>query len=431
MGKGASAIGSWSGAESGTIEDNCFEDELMAIALEGYVVVVKYAAIAQLLEERCVEIPNVNSLHDGDLWCCSFMNSHDCATFVGELHQLGLNTTDGPDSDVVVVNEFDKSVTPYCEWLEIGPFDKGTIAWLAGTQPESVVAPNGWDPAEGSRLQYGRPEDLEFVRLDGNVEVYRDTNTGQELYIGRTTVPVDALYQEACDVIMRHFVNPGDPQLYGDVAKAVEEAKEKLDIVISEAPESYGAFWFKGKALFGLGELEASYEAFQQAYEIEKSVDSIPREIGAVCMQMCKFEEAVAALEATAILVPDNVEVLGNLACAYLLAGDHEKAKKSVNSAMKIDRTDVVNAMLSMAIDEVMMGSRPQPKTLDELQGAPPQQPVEAESGLASINKEKAIKSIAEAKGKRDNVAPDQQQKSKKKRSWLEWLGFSKKNDRF
>lgn len=50
-----------------------------------------------------------------------------------------MNVSQGPDSDAVLVNEFDHPIDPYCEWLTTGIWQKAVIAWRMGTRPESVV----------------------------------------------------------------------------------------------------------------------------------------------------------------------------------------------------------------------------------------------------------------------------------------------------
>ena len=161
----------------------------MAIPIEGFCVIAKKSTLLPLLESGQVVPPNGTALADDDLWRCCFMAESDARKFLGTLESLDLNVSQGPDSDVVLVEEFDQSISPYCEWLSTGSWDKAVIGWKTGTRPETVSAKEGWDPAVGSGLHRRDPEgvrDLEFLRLDANVEVYRDRKTGEEVYLGRT-----------------------------------------------------------------------------------------------------------------------------------------------------------------------------------------------------------------------------------------------------
>src|SRR6185295_1087166 len=155
---------------------------LMAIPIEAYSVVVQRERIQPLLDSVKISIPNATSIADDDLWRCCFMSLDDAKQFVRSLELLGLNTSVGPDSDVVLVNEIDCSIDPYCEWLLTARWEKSVIAWLAGTEPHCVVAREGWDPRVGSGVTIGDMDRLKLVRIDGNVEVYRDKDSGEEFY---------------------------------------------------------------------------------------------------------------------------------------------------------------------------------------------------------------------------------------------------------
>ncbi|MEM9420379.1 MAG: hypothetical protein AAGA25_15225 [Planctomycetota bacterium] len=117
----------------------------MAITIEAYTVVAQKARIAEALEAGEIPIPNT-PLADDHLWRCSFMAHADALAFADKLQALGFNTTQGPDSDVVVVNEFDQSIDPYCEWLKMAKWENAWIAWLNGTQPRTVFAKEGGTP---------------------------------------------------------------------------------------------------------------------------------------------------------------------------------------------------------------------------------------------------------------------------------------------
>jgi hypothetical protein len=102
-----------------------FEKQVMAVALEGYTVVglksridEKFAGGVEALTQAA---PNQMVLADDDLWRCSFMVCAEAERFVESLASSDLNGSTGPDPDLVIVNEFDLSVSPYCEWLEVGP----------------------------------------------------------------------------------------------------------------------------------------------------------------------------------------------------------------------------------------------------------------------------------------------------------------------
>ncbi len=233
------------------------------------------------------------------------MAEADAQKFLRTLEKLGLNVSQGPDSDVVLATEFDRSVEPYCEWLRTGVWDKAVIAWKEGTRPETVTAREGWDPKVGSGLEFHDPSSmqfLEFLRLENNVEVFLNKKTGKEVYIGRTSTSVDALFTIASKIVRKHFVTAGEPSLSGRSFAEVSEAAAMLEKVLSEVPDWWNAQWFYGKSQVALGNYEAAYKAFQHAYQHEKNVEVILRELAGVCLELQRFDEAVTVAEAALAL---------------------------------------------------------------------------------------------------------------------------------
>ncbi|MEM7010264.1 MAG: tetratricopeptide repeat protein, partial [Verrucomicrobiota bacterium] len=286
------------------------------------------------------------------------------------LEQLDLNISQGPDSDAVLVDEFDESIDPYCEWLQTGRWEKAVIAWKAGTQPKTVSAREGWDPKVGSGLEFRGPDsirDLEFLRLDDGIEVYMDRTTGKEVYISRTSTSVDALFSAASQVVRDNFISPGQKPLTGDAARVVADAVEQLAKVNSEVPDWWNALWHYGKGQLALGNHESAYDAFRKAYALEQNVEAIPRELAGVCLELGKFDEAVAIAEKAAALSPDSAPVLGNLAVSYLLAGRVDEAQRTIGAAAKLDPEDPTNLVISRLTQEVADGRRPQPRSFADL----------------------------------------------------------------
>lgn len=342
----------------------------MAVPIEGYTVIAQKARIRHLLEKDAIEIPNATALGDEDIWRCCFMVESDALEFLKLLERLGLNVSQGPDSDAVLVNEIDCSIHPYCEWLVTAKWEKAVIAWKSGTPPRSVVAREGWNPKTGSGLSFHDPSsrnNLEFLRLDGNVEVFRDRSTGKEVYISRTSTPVEAMFKTAAQAIGKHLVTAGESALSGADAKEVTKAVEMLDKVMAAVPDWWQALWSLGKGHLALGNYEQAYQAFRRAYELEKDVEAIPRELAGVCLELGKFDEAVEVAERATALDPGDAGLIGNLALAYLLAGRVEEAKKSILAAVKIAPDDEINSLLRRVITEVAEGKRPRPKSLAAL----------------------------------------------------------------
>lgn len=342
----------------------------MAVTIEGFTVVVKYDRIRDLLQNGALKIPNSTALADDHLWKISFMAETDARKFLRSLQEFDLNVSSGPDSDAVLADEFDGSVEPYCEWLRTGKWEKAVIAWKEGTQPETIIAREGWDPKVGSGLEFHDPskmQSLEFLRLEENVEVFLNKKTGKEVYIGRTSTPVDSLFATASEVVRKHHVSAGQRCLTGAVAEEVRDAAMMLEKVIAEAPDWWNAQWFYGKSQLALGNYDAAYLAFQHAYRVEKNVEVILRELAGVCLELKKFDEAVTVAEGALALDAGNSELLGNLAVAYVLVGRTAHARKAIDAANKLNPGDGINQAISRVIYEIEEGKREQPHSLQDM----------------------------------------------------------------
>ena len=343
----------------------------MSITIEGFSVVVKQELVQPFLDDDRIIPPNRMFLGDDDIWRCSFMSNDDAGAFIKKLEALGLNASTGPNPDVVLVNEFEHEVYPYCEWLELGNYQKAVVAWKTGSDPEKLVAHEGFDPAVGSGLLFRDKtnlQDLEFLRVEGNIEVYLDKRSGAEVYLGRTRTP-EALFQTACEAIRLHFKIPGEAPVTGEDADEVNSAVADLEKLVADYPDFAQAMFFCGKGYIALGLYGAAYRHFTKGYELEPNVEGYARELGGVCLELGKFDEAVVIGEKAAALKPDDRETLGNLSIIYLMAERIDAARKAINSALKIDPDDKVNQNLLALIESVANGEHPQPKSMKDIRG--------------------------------------------------------------
>lgn len=389
----------------------------MALPIEGFSIVVKKDLIQHLLASKAVVPPNAMAWDDGHIWKCSFMAEADARQFLSELSERGLNLSQGPNPDGVIVCEFDQSVEPYCEWLALGKWEKAIIAWLQGTEPETIAAPEGWDPALGSGLVIQDPEtlkDLVFLRAEqeGRIEIWLNKKTGEEVTLARTSASAERRFEEAARVIGANMIQPGQRSLVGKARKDVEEATKVMGELREIASSSWKVFFFYGKGLSALGQKELAYEAFQKAVELETEVELIPCELAGVCLELGRFEEAVKVAEKAVCLQPDNPHSLGNLALAYLLAARLTEARKTIDAALRRDPGDKINALTSGVLTRIESGQCRQPQSYQEL--------------LKFVNN----KSKSPTERQSPTKAPAPQAKlisapeTKKKRGWFDWLGF-------
>ncbi|MEM9345630.1 MAG: tetratricopeptide repeat protein [Planctomycetota bacterium] len=339
----------------------------MAVPIEAYTVVAQKERVIDLIESGQLQAPNHRGLADDHLWCCSFMAHSDALALVSRLDALGVNTAQGPDSDIVVVNEFDQSIDPYCEWLQMGQWDKAWIAWLVGTEPKTVVAREGWDPSVGSGLSFSDGSDLEFVRMDENVEVHRNKETGEEVYIGRTEIPVEVLYEHASKVIIANMRTAGEPPLQSKSLQQVTQAVEEMSRVCEHPGATWQAWWLLGKGQIAIAQYEKAYQSFSNAYAKEQNHTAIPREWGGVCLELQRFDEAVGINRLAVAIEPDSNELVANLAISMLFAGQLDLADRTIEAALKLSPKDPVNQNIRGLITETQEGRRPQPRSFKDL----------------------------------------------------------------
>jgi hypothetical protein len=141
-------------------------------------------------------VPNNTLCADGDLLRVGFMSPDDVKAFVDELAEHGLRYLEGSNAqDLVVVDQMRGPAVP-CDWLDFGSVEisgsKVAAARLLGGNSNRLFTPDGWK-LEGSLSQtFGfspnsaERNGLRFLRADGAMDVYLNTLTGKEVYVGRT-----------------------------------------------------------------------------------------------------------------------------------------------------------------------------------------------------------------------------------------------------
>lgn len=345
----------------------------MAIAIQAFTVVVRNEAIRGRYpggeETFQANVPNQMFCSDGVLSRVSFMVDQDAVSFLNELGSLGLEVEDG--ADAVICDAIEGMTRPPCQWLQVGRYKKACIAWQRGEQVVSIVGPHGWNPDEEG-ISYASKEEAErrlrFLRNEGKVQVFWDSETEKEVYVGRTGPPLEELFEQAGAVVTSNLRNPGSPV---DPSKAVElqRAIEMLEIIDDKAPGNWRVCWLLGKAWHALGRSERAHEWLGKAFEHEKEQTVIPRELSGVCLELGKGAEAVRISEHAVGFDPQSPELIGNLAVAYLIDGRIMEAEKTIQAALRRNAQDPVNQTLGRIIGEVAKGTRAAPKNLFQLTG--------------------------------------------------------------
>ena len=139
-----------------------------------------------------------------------------------------------------------------------------------------------------------------------------------------------------------------------------------LDRALELAPTNWAAFWLRGKAYQALGDHARSAESFRSAYRIRPANPDVGRELALEQMELGEFQDAVSIGEKLVLAFPNDAGLKANLALFLLLAGRVQRARDTIDDAIRLDPNDAVSRELKRRIDEVANGSRRQPQSFKE-----------------------------------------------------------------
>lgn len=175
-------------------------------------------------------------------------------------------------------------------------------------------------------------------------------------------------FKRAIDLIEPHMRLAGrQPSGDGRREADLREGIDCVDAALRLVPNTWAAWWVRGKALQALGDHEAAYESLRRAHEINGIDLDVSRELVAECLETGRATEAVRVAEAMSCREPRNAGMLANLALAYLMDGRLDDAGRAADVASKFDVTDSVIAVVRRRIDDVRTGKWPRPSRLSDL----------------------------------------------------------------
>jgi len=353
----------------------------MAVLIQGFSVVVQQATLKTKypggLEAYRGECPNSTFCADDFLTRVGFMVQNDAEGFIAHLATKGLTPfRNSACEDVALVTPADGSLRP-CDWLKIAPWGPAAIAWLANTHCGEIHAPHGWNADQSVRPMSAQEarEHLEFVRTDGNVDVYWDKRTGQELYTGRTNHTGDdrarhvELYHCGCGLIQGLLLTDGNEPAAladGDRRKLLEAVPLFVEVVDIH-PGNWAAMWLLGKVHERLEEYERGLQWFSRAHRVHPEQPDVVREAAITAMKLGWNDEAVHYCKCGVALQPDNAGLRANLALAQLLSEMPDEALATVREALRMDPGDAIAARLMDLIKDVLSGKRSCPRRMQDL----------------------------------------------------------------
>jgi tetratricopeptide (TPR) repeat protein len=220
-------------------------------------------------------------------------------------------------------------------------------------------------------------ERLEFVRSDGNVDVYRDKTTGQECFVGRTAAVSEEdaaraqeLYEQAVGLIRDLIVPDVHSAAPLDVTDkyACEHAIPLLTEVVQLFPLNWQSMWLLGKIYQRMGDNGKGLEWFSRAHRVAPAEPDAAREAAISCMELGQPQEAIGYCQRAIEANPRDAGLRANLALALLFSERPEDARKSIHESLSMNPRDEVSARIGEIVDEVLAGTRPCPKHIRDLE---------------------------------------------------------------
>jgi tetratricopeptide (TPR) repeat protein len=341
----------------------------VAVVLDGWSVVARRSVVEAKLAGGLVgwfEVaPNRMACADRDLCLVQFMASEDASAFVMKLDELGLaGERDGAYRDVALVGK-DGAWTHACSWLRIGRYAGINAVWIDGADPEPLVVPVKWQPNSIINLSNDEAaKRLKFLRRERGLEVWLDTETGKEMYRGRTgpshamEPEIEARFQAVAEAIKPLLTFDAPPRQLGWFERRrLNKGIRELEAIASG--DRWRVWWYLGIARRSAGDSEGAFAAFEHAYTANPAHEAIGREFGGQCLALGRGDRAVTVCERTCSLHPNDAGLRANLALACVVAGDMTRAKAEVTRALAVDPSDKITRGLEKMIDDVIAGKRP------------------------------------------------------------------------
>jgi hypothetical protein len=315
----------------------------VAVVLDGCAVVARRAVVEAKLSGGLTDwfkiVPNRMACADRDLCFVGFMVGQDAESFVLKLESIGFaGERDGAYRDVALVGK-DGPWPHACPWLRVGHYGGVTAVWMDGTDPDPLVVPVSWRP--NALINISDEEAarrLRFVRRDGDVEVWLNLETGEEVYRARTgpshtmEPEIEERFKTVVDGI-KPLVTFGAPQrqLGWFERRRLAKGIRELDAIASG--DRWRVWWYLGMSQRAAGNNEGAFDALERAYRANPAHADVSREFGGQCLALGRGGQAVTVCERNCSLHPKDASLRANLALACVVAGDMNRAKVEITRA--------------------------------------------------------------------------------------------------
>jgi hypothetical protein len=337
------------------------------------------------------DVPNRSFCADDHLARVGFLQQPEMEAFADRLDELGFCAIiDGKCADFAIVDQVHGPIAP-CDWFEWGRHVDGfNLGWLAGTKPGTIVVPRGWTLEDSLSIDSFESRDasrdrdgLEFVREGDEMDVFRDPESGKEVYMSKTAAPATGRPIPASRPGGQPLTIPATTASNSDIEELVGRTLEVEEAIFrARAAQNMQA----GEAIHA----ELTKDLLPRA---ERMLDAAEDKAAAhyahgVVLRVCgMFDDAIAAYQRTLELVPESVPALmemtvclgeanrasdaypyakraveldarsaatwGNLALVCIQMGERTEAREALDQALSLDPKDEKNKEINEHFEEL------------------------------------------------------------------------------
>lgn len=363
----------------------------MAVLIEAINVVIQL----QTLRERYPggidsfeqNIPNRSYCADDHLARVGFLLPAEMEAFADGLDKLGFCAiVDDNCADFAIVDQVQGPIAN-CDWLEWGRHADGfNLAWLAGTKPGTIVVPQGWTLEDSLNIDAVLPRDasrdrdgLEFVREGDEMDVFRDAETGKEVYMSKLAPPAAGAPQSPVAAPSGPPLSVSESELEHLVGRALEleeslqraraaqdskageaihaeltkDLLPRAEHLLESAQDKGAAHYAHGVVLRVCGMFDDAIAAYGQALEL------FPQSVPALMeMTVCLSEanrpnDAHPFAKRAVDLSPTSAAAWGNLALVCIQMGERTEARLALDQALGFDPHDEKNKEIDEHFEEL------------------------------------------------------------------------------
>lgn len=393
----------------------------MAVLVEGLSVIVRRDSIDAKYEGGWEgfldDLPSGRSCHDDEITCVIFMSSLDTRTYVQLLESKGLVFDENDHSIDIAVVDQNTGPTLSTHWLQFvhnwfpvpGADDKVSGCWFLESNPfpdsGGLILPAGFE--DGGVCFYTPPdweyetslskndifvpdeeveERLKFLRRERFMDVYLDTETGDERYVarpileGETEGVMISRLEHIFYEVMRIERTMGSLDPVRD-KEDLEDCTERLRIgllpTVREMAEKTCrntgiAHHVLGLILRRLGRIDEAEIAFREAKGIDPNHFGNLMELVCCLLQKHEYDDALYHAQRAVDLSPDDAGALGNLALCLMYCGQIVEAKDVIDRAVGFDPDDKINLHLQDYLHNSIVNAEPPgPVSEEESKGLP------------------------------------------------------------